>query len=326
MSKVFVSTSPFCAHNSLPLRAFEEAGHELVINSSGRKLCEEEILELSEGCVGLIAGTEFLSTSFFEKRKELKFVCRVGIGLDGLPLNFCRANDIAVTYTPDAPAPAVAELSVGLAIALLRQVVLADQNMRNGVWKRIAGLRLAEITIGIIGVGRIGGRVLRRLAAFGSPRILANDIAHTDDSIVPALRVEWVDKTTIFEEADLIFVHVPLTPSTKNMIDMSELESMKTSAFLVNPSRGGIVNEDALNTALERGMIAGAAVDVFTEEPYSGPLLDRPNAILTPHLGSMSIDCRTRMEIEASMDALRILVGEAPLNPVPHCEYQMSSR
>jgi D-3-phosphoglycerate dehydrogenase len=194
--------------------------------------------------------------------------------------------------------------------------------MHRGEWQRHFGRRIPEVTIGVIGCGRIGGRVLRRLKAFGSPRILVNDI-RPDKNVAPDLKLEWVDKEEIYSEADLVSLHLPLTLKTKNMIRLEHLSAMKSDAMIINTSRGGIINEEDLVKILNKGHLSGAAIDVFNQEPYSGPLRNIDRCLLTSHMGSMSIDCRTRMEIEATEEAIRFIVGQPLHGLVPKEEIEL---
>jgi D-3-phosphoglycerate dehydrogenase len=216
----------------------------------------------------------------------------------------------------------VAELTIGLMLSLLRSVHVANAQMHRGEWHRYFGRRISEVTIGIIGAGRIGGRVLRHLAAFGSPRVLVNDLA-PDHMLAAAPRLEWVDKEVIYREADMISLHVPLTVHTKNMIRSEQIATMRSDALLINTSRGGIINEADLAEALRNGRIGGAAIDVFDHEPYGGELAALDSCLLTSHMGSMSVDCRTRMEIEATEEAVRFLTGQTLGGLVPPEEYDV---
>jgi D-3-phosphoglycerate dehydrogenase len=164
--------------------------------------------------------------------------------------------------------------------------------------------------------------VLGHLAAFGSPRVLVNDLA-PDHLAGSGPKLEWVDKEVIYREADMISLHVPLTVHTKNMIRSEQLATMKSDALLINTSRGGIINETDLAGALRTGIIAGAAIDVFDHEPYSGELATLDRCLLTSHMGSMSVDCRTRMEIEATEEAVRFLTGQPLSGLVPPEEYDV---
>jgi D-3-phosphoglycerate dehydrogenase len=322
MYKLLISTVPFGDKNRLPIELLEASGAEYVINPLGRKLKEEELAEMIADFDVLIAGTEAITEEVMTKAKKLKFISRVGIGLDNLDLLAAEHLGIKVSYTPDAPAPAVAELTIGLILALLRSVHISNAQMHRNEWQRHIGRRIPEVTIGIIGAGRIGGRVLRRLQSFGSPRILVNDI-RPDNNIAPELKLEWVGKEDIYRHADLISLHLPLTKQTKNMISRKELMMMKPDAMIINTSRGGIINETDLEDTLISGHLSGAAIDVFDQEPYSGGLAKIERCLLTSHMGSMSIDCRSRMEIEATEEAIRFIIGQPLKSPVPRDEYQI---
>lgn len=323
--QIFISTAPYAEGNSFPLEMLRANGIEYRINPVQRKLTETELMEMAGDAEAIIAGTEPITRRVMGKCPRLRHVSRVGVGLDSVDLLEAKKRGISVSYTPDAPAPAVAELTVGLMISLLRRTGQANLLMHQGKWQRFMGRRLSEITLGLIGVGRIGGRVLRRLRGFGSPRILVNDLL-ADQSLsraVPELKLEWVSKELIFRQADLISLHVPLTLQTKGMVGARELASMKPDALLINTSRGGVVDEKALFQALQAEQLGGAAIDVFEKEPYDGPLRDLPNCLLTSHMGSMSLDCRNRMEIEATEEAIRFLLGKPLLSSVPEEEYEL---
>jgi D-3-phosphoglycerate dehydrogenase len=301
---------------------------EVDINKLGKKMTEEELIQSLGESVALVAGTETISRRVFDQCPKLRHISRVGVGLDNVELTEAKKRGVSVSYTPEAPAPAVAELTIGLMISLLRKTDQANLLMHRGQWKRFMGRRLSEITIGILGVGRIGGRVLRRLRGFGTPRILVNDLL-ADQSLnksIPELKLEWVEKETIFKEADLVSIHLPLTKKTRHIIGYRELSMFKKESLLINTSRGGIVDENSLLEALLAGPLGAAAVDVFEKEPYDGPLKELPNCLLTSHIGSMSQDCRTRMEVEATEEAIRFVSGKPLLSPVPEEEYdQLSS-
>lgn len=324
MTKVLITTVPFAENNRLPLELLETAGVDYLINPLGRKLKGEELEEMIADYDVLIAGTEEITDAVMAKATNLKLISRVGVGLDNLDLLAAQRRGIKVSYTPDAPAPAVAELTICLMLSLLRSVHVSNFQMHRREWYRHIGRRIPEVTIGIIGTGRIGGRVLRRLQAFGTPRILVNDI-RPDKNIAPELKLDWVSKEEIYKHADLISLHVPLTKQTKNMICRKQLMMMKSDAMIINTSRGGIINESDLKLVLESGHLSGAAIDVFDQEPYSGDLAEVERCLLTSHMGSMSIDCRTRMEIEATQEALRFILGQPLKGAVPFDEYQVQS-
>jgi len=320
VARVLITTVPFGAHNRLPIDLLESVGVDFEINPLGRRLKADELASMVSDVEILIAGTEPITAAVMDAAPRLRLISRVGIGLDSVDLQAARERGIAVSYTPEAPAPAVAELTFGLMLTLLRHTHVANLGMHRGEWQRQMGRRIPEVTIGIIGTGRIGSRVLRRLVPFGTPRILVNDL-DPQPNLVPELRLEWVGKDTIYREADVISLHLPMTKQTRNMIGREQLMMMKSDALLINTSRGGIVNEADLYDVLREGHLGGAAIDVFQEEPYAGPLGEIDRCVLTCHMGSMSVDCRSRMEIEATEEAVRYL-RSLPLEcAVPEDEY-----
>ena len=325
MYKVLITTVPFGQNNRLPIELLETAGVEYIINPLNKKLTEKELASMVSDIDLIIAGTEIISDFVMDKAKNLKMISRVGIGLDSVDLLAAKKRGIKVSYTPDAPAPAVAELTIGLLITLLRSVHVSNMQMHQGKWSRFFGKRIANTTIGIIGLGRIGSRVLNRLAVFGTPRLLVNDIS-ADPALDRKFKLEWVDKETIYKESDVISLHVPLTAATKNMITEKELRMMRDDAILINTSRGGVINEVDLYNVMNSGHLSGAAIDVFEEEPYSGRLNEIERCILTAHMGSMSVDCRIRMEIEATEEAVRFLKGQPLLSKVPQEEYDVQQQ
>lgn len=325
MPKALITTVPFGDKNRLPLELLENAGIDYVINPLNKKLTEDQLADMVTNFDVLIAGTEIISDKVMARASNLKLISRVGVGLDGVDLMAAKKRGIRVAYTPDAPAPAVAELTLGMMLTLLRSAHVSNAQMHGGQWQRIFGRRLAEITVGIIGVGRIGARVLRRTKAFGTPRILVNDTM-PDYELNREFKLDWVTKEQIYKEADLISLHLPLTHLTKNMIRREQLLTMKPDAIIINTARGGIINESDLYDVMKAGHLSGAAIDVFEHEPYAGPLAQIERCLLTAHMGSMSVDCRTRMEIEATEEAVRFLAGKPLASEVPQAEYDVQSQ
>ena len=321
MLKVLITTVPFGNKNRLPLDLLEKSNIEYSINPLNKKLTESELAEMVTDFDAIIAGTEQISEKVMNNATKLKHISRVGIGLDSVDLLAAEKKGIKVSYTPDAPAPAVAELTIGMMLTLLRSTHVSNSQMHHGKWYRFFGRRLSNVTIGVIGVGRIGVGVIRHLQGFGSPKILANDISDASHEL--NLPIKWADKEQIFKEADIITLHLPLTGLTKDSIKEEQLMSMKEDAIIINTSRGGIINEKDLYNVMQSGHLSGAAIDVFEQEPYDGPLKDIERCLLTAHMGSMSVDCRTRMEIEATEEAVRFLTGEPLEGEVPKEEYDV---
>ena len=211
--KVLITTVPFGDKNRYPLDLLKKSNIEYLVNPLNKKLTEDELTEMAVDFDVIIAGTEPITKKVMDNAPKLKMISRVGIGLDSVDLLEAEKKGIVVSYTPDAPAPAVAELTIGLMLTLLRLVHVSNMQMHNGQWNRFFGRRLSEVTIGIIGIGRIGMGVLDHLKGFGSPKILVNDIK--SKRLENKLNVEWADKERIYRCADIITIHTPLTSQTK---------------------------------------------------------------------------------------------------------------
>ena len=324
MPKVLITTIPFGDNDRSPLDLLEKAEIEYLINPFNKKITEGQLTDLITNFDAIIAGTEAITEKVLSRATNLKLISRVGIGLDSVDLFAARKRGIKVSYTPDAPSLAVAELTLGLMLTLLRSVHVSNSQMHQGIWHRFFGKRLEEVTVGIIGVGRIGALVLKRLKGFGVTKILVNDIK-SNQELDSKFKLEWMSKEKLYKEADIISLHIPLTQATNNMIKKEHLLTMKSDAIIINTSRGGIVNEHDLFEVMQSGHLSGAAIDVFEKEPYDGPLKNIERCLLTAHIGSMSVDCRTRMEIEATEEVVRFLASKALVREVPQYEYDVQS-
>jgi D-3-phosphoglycerate dehydrogenase len=244
--------------------------------------------------------------------------------MDSVDLHAAKKRDIKVSYTPEAPTLAVAELTFGLMLSLLRSVHVSNLQMHQGQWHRCFGRRLEEVTVGIIGVGRIGTSLLKIMKDFRISNILVNDITPNSE-LDSKFKLNWTSKGKIYMEADIISLHIPLTHLTKNMIRKEHLLAMKSDTNIINTSCGGIINEQDLYNVMQSGYLCGAAIDVFEKEPYQGPLKKIERCLLTSHMGSMSVDCRSRMEIEATEEVIRFLSGKSLESEVPKEEYDLQS-
>jgi D-3-phosphoglycerate dehydrogenase len=319
---VLITTSPFGEGDPQALRLLEEEGIAYTLNPYGRRLREQELAQIIGPYEVWIAGTDPITEAVLDRAPELRLIAHTGIGLDNIPLAAVRARGIAVTYTPSAPSPAVAEFVIGQMLALLRKTVQADRGMRHGLWQRRIGRRLSGSTVGVIGAGRVGSLVIRHLQAFQPLHILANDLVR-DDEFARSHQFTWTDKETVFREADIITLHVPLTRLTTGLIGVKELAIMKPDAILINTSRGGIVDEVALVAMLRSRPAFSAAVDVFEEEPYAGELASLENCLLSCHMGSCTFDCRLEMELQAVREVIRYFRSEPFSCPVPEEEYRI---
>lgn len=320
MKKILITTIPFGDPVEKPLNLLNDAGIEYVINPFNRKITEDDLKKLIFDFDGLIAGTENISKEIIDLAPKLKIIARVGVGTDGVNLNYAKEKNIKVTYTPDAPGPAIAELTIGFMYSLLRSTHIANLKIRQGKWNRSIGRSFSDMTIGVIGAGRVGSRVIDLISKIGCKKLLVSDIYH-NESLKEKYGFEWASKEKVFSDSDIITFHVPLTADARGMVKKNELLSMKKDAFIVNTARGGIIDEDDLYNVMQSGHIAGVAIDVFNEEPYTGPLINIDRCLLTPHIGSASRECRAKMELESVQEIIRFFNNEKLLSPVPEAEY-----
>jgi len=305
MSKLVISTSSFDVEGNSSLNHLVNSGMHIVRNSYKRKLTEDEAIELlGEDTIGMIAGIEPLTERVFSSAKNLKVVSRCGAGLDSVELAAAKLHGISVFNTPEAPAQAVAELTMGLMLAALRRICQTDRLLRANEWPRMQGQLFAAQTVGIIGLGHIGKRVARLSQAFGA-RVIAHD-PHIDPT---SHGVESVSLEELFAEANVISLHVPYTTDTHHLLDAKSFARMKPGSIIINAARGGLIDEAALDEALISGHLGMAALDVFEQEPYHGPLTKNDRMILTSHIGSLAKESRKCMELEAAENLLKGLIN-----------------
>lgn len=304
MNKLVISTSSFDVQNNHPLQQLIKEGMHVAQNSYGRKLTEAETIALlGEDTVGMIAGIEPLTEHVLRSAKKLKVISRCGAGLDNVDLDAAKGRGITVLNTPEAPAQAVAELTMGLLLTALRQICQTDRLLRAGQWPRTQGGLLAAQQVGIIGLGRVGRRVARLCQAFGA-EVAAHD-SYVEQS---SQGVRLVSLEELLDKADIVSLHLTYDPQTHHLLDKEAFARMKRGAIVINTARGGLIDEAALADALLSGQLSAAALDVFEQEPYRGPLIQCDKAILTSHVGSLAKEARQRMELEAAENLLHGLI------------------
>jgi len=311
MRKVLITTTSFAKDDVSPLNLLQKAGYETVINLYGRKLTEDEVLNLilEVKPVGMIAGVEPITARVLQKAVGLKVVSRCGVGLESVDLNAARSLDIAVTNTPDAPTEAVAELTIGLIFNLLRKISFLDRELRKGNWKKEMGSLVQGKQVGIIGLGRIGKRVAEMLLALGA-KVAGTDI-QPDYEWLQKTQVPLLDLEELLKKSEILCLHLSHKTNNEHLIGSKELKTMPKGAYLINTSRGDIIDHDALYSMLTSGHLSGAALDVFDQEPYAGPLTKLDNVILTPHIGSYAREARVEMEIQAAENLIEGLRKQA---------------
>jgi D-3-phosphoglycerate dehydrogenase len=277
------------------------------------QMTEAELLAQLPGCLGAIAGSEPYTRAVIAKAAPagLKVIARAGVGYDAIDLAAATDHGVAVCFAPGTNQEAVAEHAFALILGLLREVRRQDTAIRKGEWPRSAVRFARGTTLGIVGLGRIGKAMTTRANAFGF-EVLAAEIA-PDMGFVEANRVKLVPLEELLRRSDVVTLHVPKTPVTKNMIRKETLALMKPTAFLVNTSRGGVVHEGDLHEALAAGRLAGAGLDVFeTEPPGKNPLFALDNVLLTAHTAGIDRKSREDMARLPAHAIVKLLAAEWP--------------
>lgn len=302
---VAFSTSSFGKESAAPLDRVRAAGFELRPNPHGRTLTADEAAAHLADVVGLIAGTEKLTGDLLRTLPALKAISRVGTGMDNVDRAACEQLGIAVTNTPDAHVDAVAELTLAGLLALCRGITTSDASIRAGKFAKPMGRLLRGKTVGFVGFGKVARALARLLAPWETP-LVAFDV-HRDDAACAAHGVRHVGLDELLAAADVVSLHLPYSKAAHHLIGAAELARCKPDALIVNTARGGLVDEAALVAHLTAHPKAGAYLDTFEQEPYTGPLAAVPNAVLTAHVGSYAREARIRMESEAVENLLRAL-------------------
>lgn len=302
VSKILIGPSSFAESDRTPLEKLIKAGFTVIDNPYKRKMTKEELRALlKEDVVGILAGLELLDRDVLV-HSHLKCVSRVGAGMTNVDIKAAKELNIEVCNTPDGPTNAVAELTLGALLGLLRWIPQSDHSLHERKWVRKMGGQVEGKTIAIIGFGRIGRRVAELLAPFRAKLIAVDPfIKESEDLPCPLLHMEEA-----LAKADIITVHIS---GDECLFDEAAFSRMKRGALLLNAARGNIVSESALLKALDEGVIGGAWLDTYEKEPYEGQLSNYQNVVLTPHIGSYTAECRQSMENDAVENLLKALQG-----------------
>jgi D-3-phosphoglycerate dehydrogenase len=299
--QILISTSSFNLDNFSELSVIRSSGIEVKLNPFKTRLTEDQVIELlGAESVGLIAGLESLNSRVLRSATALKVIARVGTGLDSVDLGEAAKLGIKVLNTPDAPTSAVAELTLGHILGLLRNIAKADRQIRDNKWQGQMGSLLETKTVGVVGFGRIGQRVAKLVASFGAKVIVSDPYTDTTEYENCAL-------DELCQRVDVLTLHLPYVEKTHNLIGSRQFQLMKKGSFVINVSRGGLIDEIALLQALESEHIAGAALDCFEQEPYFGPLSKLECVQMTAHMGTYARETRDQMEREASLLLVKAL-------------------
>jgi glyoxylate reductase len=279
----------------------------------------EEVLRRVKDKEGLICLlTEKVNDELLRAAPKLRIAANVAVGYDNVDLDACTKRGVVATNTPGVLDETTADFAWALMMAVARRLGEGEQLARSGNWKgwnldQLCGADVWGKTLGIVGFGRIGRAMARRAFGF-QMKLIYTDAVKAPADVAQELRAEYRDMNALLAEADFISVHVPLTPETRGLFDAPKFYRMKPTAFLINTARGPVVDEAALVAALEAKKIAGAALDVYENEPFIHPGLKRPNVVLAPHLASASTETRTKMAVMAVGNVAALFKGQMPPN------------
>jgi phosphoglycerate dehydrogenase-like enzyme len=313
---VLVTPTSYAKHDARLRSELEETVARVVYSPVSRPLTSAEVRDLLPGVDGFIAGLDVIDRAALQGADQLKIIARYGVGVEKVDLAAAREKGIVVTNTPGANSASVAELALGLILALARQIPAAAQATREGGGPRLSGLSLEGKTVGLLGFGSIGREVAKRLQGWGCRLIAYDPVA--DAAAAEVLGVQLTSREAVIREADILSLHLPVTEATRGMVNAAFIGQMKRGSLLVNTARGELVDEAALCDALQSGHLAGAALDCFSVEPPGAehPLLRIPTVIATPHAGAHTDGAINAMGRGALENCLAVLRGETPPNPV----------
>lgn len=295
-----------------PVDMLRREGHTIVEHSFlGSNLNEDILCQLVPGVDAMLVGEDHVTPKVLAAADNLKVISKNGVGTNQIDIEEATRCGVVVTNTPGANADAVADLTIGLILAAARRIPFAHNLTRQGEWEKVIGTEIWEKTIGIVGVGRIGKGVAKRATGFRM-KILGYDV-YQDQEFARKVGLEYVTLDELIRQSDIVCLHVPLTPETEGMITREHLNMMKKNAYLVNVARGGVVSSSDLYDALTKGELAGAALDVFEEEPPVGnPLLTLDNVVTTSHIGAFTHESMERMGTTAARNIIAVLKGKRP--------------
>jgi D-3-phosphoglycerate dehydrogenase len=260
----------------------------------------------------IVRGRTKVTPAVFEAATKLKVVGRAGVGVDNIDLNAAKAHKVTVVNSPLATTVAVAELTLGLMLSAVRDLARADRTMKEGKWlkKEFEGAELSGKTLGVIGMGRIGAAVIKRAAAFDMKAVGYDPLIQAGE--IQARGAEPVSLDDLYARADMITMHIPLTPDSRGMLNADAFNKMKKGVYIICAARGGVIDEEALLAALNSGKVAGAALDVFaTEPPGLTELVAHPKVVVTPHVGAQTVEAQVRAAGDIASEIVHALNGDA---------------
>jgi glyoxylate reductase len=287
--------------------------------TQAERISKEELLRRVKDKDGLVCLlTERVNDELLRAAPKLRITANVAVGFDNIDLPACTKRNVVATNTPGVLDETTADFAWTLMMAVARRVGEGEALARSGAWKgwdldQLVGADVWGKTLGVVGFGRIGRAVARRASGF-QMKVLYTDAIRAPLDVENELKAEYRDLNTVLAESDFVSLHVPLTGDTRGMFDVAKLSKMKPTAFLINTSRGPVIDEAALVYALESKKLAGAALDVYEQEPFIHSGLKRPNVVLAPHIASASLETRTKMAVIAAENVVALFKGKKPAN------------
>jgi phosphoglycerate dehydrogenase-like enzyme len=311
--KVMTTARAFWVSGEQAQATMEAAGCNVVRSRHAGPHTEDELIELLHDYQAVIASSEPYNARVFAACPELRIVARCGVGVDTVNMADAATAGVVATNTPGAMAEAVADFTFAMILGAARHIPRASELMRSGGWDEIRGVLIHGKTLGLVGVGRIGLAVARRAAGF-EMRVLAYDPPLAARGPIPG--IQFTDLDTVLGGSDIVSVHAPAVPATLRMFNAARFAQMKPTAYFINTARGSLVDEPALIQALENGVIAGAAIDVYTKEPAApdDPLRRAPNLLLTPHNAFNTLESTMEMNRQCAEAVLALMRGTRPEN------------
>ncbi len=295
--KIFVALSTFAKFSTSPLNLLRESGCTYTINPLGRRLVRNEIIEMGKESEGIIAGVEPYDEYVLDRLPNLLCISRCGVGIDSISLEITKKRGIEIRNTPDVVIQPVVELTVAMIFDLMRKLSFHTHLLREKRWERKAGHLLKGQKVGILGLGRIGKKLAEVMTGLET-EVYGTDL-FPDKQWAKKWKVKIVPLNELLQVSDILSVNLSLVKENAIKLGEDEFRKMKEGSIIVNTSRGQFIDESALYNALKSGHLNGAALDVFTEEPYMGRLCELDNVVLTPHVATLTKESRIEMELEA---------------------------
>lgn len=320
--RILVTAQAFAVSGKTYRDKLGKLGCQVIDSQSWGPLSLEQLIEQAQGCDAVIAAIDPYCQEAFETLPKLKLVARCGIGIDSVDLVSATKHGILVTNVPDAMTDAVADYCMGLLLSVARHIHVGYACMHSGGWAEFPGVELRDKTLGLVGFGRIGQAVAQRALGFGL-RIAVHDpwmqsaiASGKFDTQLTSLasRIQWLGLDDLLGNSDFVSIHAPNTPDTRHLINRNSISKMRPGAYLINTARGALVDPVALMDAVKNGRIAGAAMDVYEQEPLPAdhPLRSTPNLLLTPHNAFNSREAAVRMSLGCYEPIVDILEGRTP--------------